>query len=273
MSYFKHIALLKAPLVYDVPQPQYVSDLIEICQLAAMVEKDVESITIPVDFYSDTAFADFDRYLSKNLVDLVGISAITGAFNNALKLAEMAKKAGKYVVMGGYHPSALPREVLKTPFVDAVIIGEGELTFRDLVLQGPSRDVAGLALKIDDEVVFTPERDLIEDLDSLPLPLRSIRPSRFGEPGDDYTIDTVYTSRGCPMTCSFCANDVVNKRWRPRSPEHIVAELAKLHDPKRKRFVKLWDANFLTDVKRIEDLCDLLIERKLTNFKIIPQKL
>jgi magnesium-protoporphyrin IX monomethyl ester (oxidative) cyclase len=78
MSYFKHIVLLKAPLVYDVPQPQYVSDLIEICQLAAMIEHDVESITIPVDFYSDAAFDDFNRYLGNNPVDLVGISSITG---------------------------------------------------------------------------------------------------------------------------------------------------------------------------------------------------
>jgi magnesium-protoporphyrin IX monomethyl ester (oxidative) cyclase len=268
MSYFNRVALLKAPLVYDVPQPQYVSDLIEICQLAAVVEADVESIKIPVDFYSDTAFDDFNAYLKSETVDLVGISAITGAYNNALKLAEMAKRADKYVVMGGYHPSALPHEALESPFVDAVIIGEGEATFKDFVVNGPSKEVAGMAVKIDGEVVFSGERALVEDLDELPLPLRRIRPERFGEAGDDYTIDTIYTSRGCPMKCSFCANNIVNKRWRGRSPEHIVQELSLLHDPKRKKFIKLWDANFLTDVKRIEALCDLMIDQDLTNFKI-----
>lgn len=269
MSYFNRVALLKAPLVYDVPQPQYVSDLIEICQLAAVIEEDVESVRIPVDFYSDTAFDDFNAFLKKESVDLVGISTITGAYNNALKLAEMAKRAGKYVVMGGYHPSALPHEVLlESPFVDAVIIGEGEATFKDFVTNGPSKEIAGMAIKIDGEVVFTGERALIEDLDALPLPLRKIRPERFGEAGDDYSIDTVYTSRGCPMSCSFCANDIVNKRWRARSPEHIVQELSLLQDPKRKKFIKLWDANFLTDVKRIETLCDLMIDRDLTNFRI-----
>ncbi len=55
MSYFKNIALLKAPMAYDIPQPQYVSDLIEICSLAAVVEKDVDSVKIPVDPYSDTS--------------------------------------------------------------------------------------------------------------------------------------------------------------------------------------------------------------------------
>lgn len=268
MSYFKNLALLKAPLGYDIPQPQFVSDLIELCNLAAVVEKEVDSVSIPVDFYDDAAFEDFGAYLKKHPVDLVAISSITGAFNNALKLAEMAKRADKFVVMGGYHPSALPAEVLGSPYVDAVVIGEGEATFRDLVLNGPSRDVPGMAIKINGDVVFTGERPLIPDMDALPLPLRSIRPRRFGEAGDKYSIDTVYTSRGCPRHCSFCANDVVNKKWRPRSPEHIIEELTLLHDPKRKKFLKLWDANFLTNVKRIDRLCDLMLERGLNNFKI-----
>ncbi len=54
-SLLKNIALLKAPMAYDIPQPQYVSDLIEICSLAAVVEKDVDSVKIPVDPYSDTS--------------------------------------------------------------------------------------------------------------------------------------------------------------------------------------------------------------------------
>ncbi len=268
MAYFKNVALLKAPMAYDMPMPQFVMDLIEIASLAAVVEKDVDSVRIPVDFYNDNAYEDYQRYLKERPVDLVGISSMTGAFNKALKLAEMSKREDKFVVMGGYHASALPEEVLKSPFVDAVIIGEGEATFRDLVLNGPSTDVLGLAIKKDGNIVFTGERPLIQDLDSLPLPLRSARPARFGEAGDAYSIDTIYTSRGCPRQCSFCANDIVNKRWRARSPENIVEEMALLHDPNRKKFLKLWDANFLTNVKRIEKLCDLMIEREFTNFKI-----
>jgi magnesium-protoporphyrin IX monomethyl ester (oxidative) cyclase len=268
MSYFENIALLKAPMAYDLLQPQFVMDLIEICSLAAVAEKDVTSVRIPVDVYNDNIYEDYKKHLKNHPVDLVGISSMTGSFNNALKLAEMSKRADKFVVMGGYHASALPEEVLKSPFVDAVIIGEGEDTFRDLVLNGPSGDVPGLAIKKDGGILFTGERPLIQDLDSLPFPLRRARPERFGEAGDQYSMDTIYTSRGCPRQCSFCANDIVNKRWRGRSPENIVEEMALLHDPDRKKFLKLWDANFLTGVKRIEKLCDLMIERDFTNFKI-----
>ena len=268
MSYFSNICLLKAPQAFDIPHPQDISDLTEICYLAAVVEDVVDSVSIPVDFYSTNPSETFEKFLKKNVVDLVGISSMTGAFNNALRLAKIAKMFDKYVVMGGYHPSALPEDVLKSPYVDAVVIGEGDITFKDLVVNGPSKNVAGMVYKDNGDVVHTGCRPLIKDLDSLPHPLRSSRPMRFGEKGKEYSIDTIYTSRGCPWTCTFCANDVINKRWRARSPENVLEEIAQLHDPKRKKLLKIWDANFLTNVKRVEKLCDLMIENELTNFKI-----
>jgi magnesium-protoporphyrin IX monomethyl ester (oxidative) cyclase len=62
---------------------------------------------------------------------------MTGSYSNALRLAEKAKRAGAYVVMGGYHPTALPEEVLSSSWVDAVIRGEGILSLR--VRQGKYR--------------------------------------------------------------------------------------------------------------------------------------
>lgn len=268
MGCFKHIALLKAPQAFEIPHVEDVSDLTEICCLAAFVEQDVETVSIPVQFYDPRAFADFERYLATHPVDLVGISSMTGAFNTALRLAKTAKEHGAYVVLGGYHPSAMPREVLASPYVDAVVIGEGDLTFRDLVLHGPSRSVKGLAFKEDGGVVINGPRELIEDLDALPLPLRRARPVRAGEAGDAYTIDTVYTSRGCFRRCAFCANDLVNKRWRARSPENVVAELASLHDRRRRKLIKIWDANFMTDIRRVEAICDLMLREGLTGFRL-----
>ncbi len=268
MSYFNNISLLKVPQAFDIPHPQDVSDLTEICYLAAMIVDDVDDVNIPVDFYSKKAFEDFSRFLKSSRTDLVGISSMTGAFNNALELAKIAKKYDKYVVMGGYHPSALHDDVLKSEYVDAVIVGEGEETFKELVLKGPSKDVAGLAFKENGGITFNGFRPTIKNLDTVPHPLRRIRPVRFGEEGDDYSIETIYTSRGCPWSCTFCANDSVNKKWRGRSPENVVEELNAIHDPKRKKLLKIWDANFLTNVKRVEKICDLMIDRGLTNFKI-----
>jgi magnesium-protoporphyrin IX monomethyl ester (oxidative) cyclase len=267
MSYFKNVCLLKAPQAFNIPNALLISDLTEICYLAAMIVNDVERVSIPVGVY-DNVYGGFTKFLKANPVDLVGISTMTGAFNNALRLAKIAKRFDKFVVMGGYHPSALYEDVLQSPYVDAVIVGQGEKTLQELVVNGPSKNVLGMAIKENGAAVFAGTRPIIKDLDSIPHPLRKARPLRFGEPGDDYSIDTIYTSRGCPWNCTFCANDKVNKQWKGRSPENVVEELASLHDPRRKRFIKIYDANFFTSVERVEKICDLMIENGLTNFKI-----
>jgi len=271
MAYFKHICLVEAPQTIIVPFPRFITDCIAVCYLAAAVEHDVESLVMPDNFYNYGIFDSLRSLLKKSPVDLVAISSMTGAFNQAERLARIAKEAGKFVVMGGFHPTALPEEVLKLSCVDVVVIGEGEETFRELVLKGPSRDVKGIAYREGGGIVFTGQRDIIADIDSIRFPMRSLRPDRYGEKGDAYSIDTIYTSRGCPWSCSFCANDQMHKSWRGRSAENVVEEIALLHDPNNKKLLKIWDANFLTNIGRAEKICDMMIERGLTNFRIMTE--
>jgi magnesium-protoporphyrin IX monomethyl ester (oxidative) cyclase len=271
MAYYKNICFVEAPQAIVTPFPRFISDCIAVCYLAAAVEDIVESMAMPENYYNDGIFDSFERLLKQRPFDLVAISSMTGCFNNAEKLARIAKKHGITVVMGGFHPTALPEEVLDTGGVDLVVIGEGEETFRELVQNGPSREVKGLVWKEKGEYVYTGMRELIKDVDSIRFPLRSLRPERFGEKSEAYTIDTIYTSRGCPWTCSFCANDKMHKHWRGRSAENVVEEIAQLHDPKKKKLLKIWDANFLTNIKRVERICDLMIERGLTNFRIVTE--
>jgi len=271
MAFFKNICLIEAPQTFITPFPRFITDCIGVCYLAAAVEDIAESLVIPGDYYNDQLPESFERLLKSRPIDLVAISSMTGGFNNAVKLAQIAKRHGAYVVMGGFHPTALPEEVLAHDCVDLVAIGEGEATFRELVERGPSREVKGLAWRENGAIVYTGQRDLIMEVDSIRFPMRALRPERFGEKGDDYTIDTIYTSRGCPWSCSFCANDKMHKSWRGRSPENVVEEIATLHNPKKKKLLKIWDANFLTNIKRAEAICDLMIERGYTNFRIMTE--
>ncbi len=268
MSYFKNVCLIKSPQKLNIPHILNVSDLTEICYLAGMVKNDVDSITIPVNINEINPFRDFERYLRTHKADMVGISSMTGAYNNALEFAKIAKKHHLYVVMGGYHPTALTEEVLKSPYVDAVIRGEGEYTFKELVNEGPSEGVRGLSFKDNGNLVRNPDRDVIENLDAVPHPLREIRPKRFGNKTNDYALDTIFTSRGCRIKCSFCSNDMVNKNWRYRSPENVIEELKMIHSTKKRKILRIWDANVLTDVDRMEKIVDLMFENNLTNFKI-----
>ena len=271
MAYFNHLCLVEAPQTIIIPFPRFITDCIGVCYLAAAVEHDVESLVMPDNFYNDGVFDSLRSLLKKSPIDLVAISSMTGAFNQAERLARIAKEAGKFVVMGGFHPTALPEEVLKLSSVDVVVIGEGEETFRELVLKGPSRDVKGLAYREGGGIVYTGQREVIANIDFIRFPMRSLRPDRYGEKGSAYSIDTIYTSRGCPWSCSFCANDQMHKGWRGRSAENVVEEIALLHDPNNKKLIKIWDANFLTNIGRAEKICDMMLERGLTNFRIMTE--
>jgi anaerobic magnesium-protoporphyrin IX monomethyl ester cyclase len=271
MAFYNDICFVEAPPAVNMPFPRFASDCIGVCYLAAAVDDIVESMAMPENYYNEKIFESFERLLTERKFDLVAISSMTGCFSNAGKLARIAKKHGIVVVMGGFHPTALPEQVLDLGCVDLVVTGEGEATFRELVEKGPSREVKGLCWKENGEFVSTGMRELIKDVDSIRFPLRSIRPKRFGEKSEDYTIETIYTSRGCPWKCSFCANDKMHKNWRGRSAENVVEEIALIHDSKKKKLLKIWDANFLTNIKRVERICDLLIERGLTNFRIMTE--
>jgi len=271
MAYFNNICLVEAPQTIITPFPRFITDCIGVCYLAAAVERDVESVVMPDNFYNDGIFESLRTLLKKRRIDLVAISSMTGAFHQAERLARIAKESGAFVVMGGFHPTALPDEVLKLSSLDVVVLGEGEETFRELVLNGPSRAVKGIAYREGGGIVRTEPRPIIADIDSIRFPLRSLRPDRYGEKGNAYSIDTIYTSRGCPWSCSFCANDQMHKGWRGRSAENVVEEIALLHDPKNKKLLKIWDANFLTNIGRAEKICDLMLERGLTNFRIMTE--
>ncbi|MBF0274754.1 MAG: radical SAM protein [Nitrospinae bacterium] len=271
MGRFKKVALLKGIQRLEPPSYTFSSDLTELCHLAAFIEQDVDDIQIPVGVYEKNPYEKFRQSIRKSRFDLVGISAMTCGYNSAQKFAQVAKEEGAFVVLGGYHPTALPDEVLANPNVDAVIRGEGELTLRELTLEGASKHVAGLSFKDQGEIIHNLDRPLIENLDVLPMPLRKIRPSRFGEAGDQYSIDSVYSSRGCIAKCTFCSNDMVNKMLRNRSPEHFVAELELLHDPNQQRVVKFWDSVFMFDAERVEKIVELMFKKNLTNFNIITE--
>ncbi|TCD48793.1 radical SAM protein [Chlorobium sp. N1] len=271
MAYFRNLCLVEAPQAVVTPFPRYISDCIGVAYLGAAVEDVAESLVMPEHCYDERVFDSLERLLRRHPCDLVAISSMTGAWNQALRLARIARDAGSFVVVGGFHPTALPEEVLREPAIDLVVIGEGEETFRELVLSGPSRTLKGIAYREGGAIVRTEPRPLIADIDTIRFPLRNLRPERYGEHGGEYSIDTIYTSRGCPWSCSFCANSQMHGKWRARSAENVVREIELLHDPRTKKLLKIWDANFLTSIRRAERICDLMIERGLTNFRIMTE--
>ncbi len=144
------------------------------------------------------------------------------------------------IICGGAHPTAAPEEVLTSSQVDVCVIGEGEVTLTELVgyYMNSSKqlgDIRGIAYKKSGEVICTPPRPLIENIDSIPFPAWDVFDLK------NYHGETlvkarphmmVIVSRGCAFNCNFCSNPVwkASKPWhRPRSPENIAAEVELLY--------------------------------------------
>jgi radical SAM superfamily enzyme YgiQ (UPF0313 family) len=137
--------------------------------------------------------------------DLVGITAFTASANRAYEIAAVYREQGVPVVMGGIHASTCVEEALR--FVDAVVVGEAEAAWRQVVA-----DVEADRLRR----VY---RGDWRDLSGLPCPRRDLF-----HPG--YMFASVQTSRGCPMDCEFCSVTAFNGlRYRRRPPEEVLEEL------------------------------------------------
>ncbi|MBU3925548.1 cobalamin-dependent protein, partial [Patescibacteria group bacterium] len=132
---------------------------------------------------------DVKKHIINIKPDVVGITSTTPCFYYALKIAELVKEISQdiKVVMGGAHPSALPKETVKNVNVDYVVKGEGEITFFELIkaIDGLMnfKDISGLFYKEENKIKENLPRQLIENIDQLPYPARDLLPNDlYGPP-------------------------------------------------------------------------------------------
>ena len=217
-----------------------------------------------------------ERILSHS-PDLVGLSMASRNLKEAaVLLAELKSvRPGLVTLAGGIHPTLFDHLLLKEiPSLDLVLRGEADEDFPELcqrLLAG--REVAGvpgLSCRARGKV-RRGEPQLIENLDSLPFPDRSILdPTNYGSQWYGVNLPimprftTMYSSRGCPFNCTFCAGvKFCQNRLRTRSAENVLAELLHL-SREGYEFIIFFDDNFTVDESRVEKLCRLIIEHRLT---------
>jgi magnesium-protoporphyrin IX monomethyl ester (oxidative) cyclase len=214
--------------------------------------------------------------------DVVGINIpFSGWWKPAYEVASIVKSidANITTVLSGLHPSARPAECLSHSNIDYVIIGEAERTMQELAQeleQGNTKDhkkIRGIGYIKNEDIIITPPRPPIQDLDSLPFPARHLLPMQTyfdaikeiplrGEITKPWT--TMITSRGCPFNCVFCSiHTVMGHKWRGRSPENVVDEIEQLVHTYHIKQMDFGDENMTLDRKRMENICDLIVERRL----------
>ena len=153
----------------------------------------------------------------------------------------------------------------ENPFVDYVIIGEPELTLKDILDGVPDREILGISYTENFQPVKNNPRPFNENLDDLPFPARHLVDNSIYRRPDNGKIQAVIkVSRGCPYHCFFClATPVSGEKVRMRSAENIIAEIRECVEKyKIKNFI-FWSDIFNIDRKWTIDLCRKIIESGL----------
>ncbi len=144
------------------------------------------------------------------------------------------------IVCGGAHPTIAAEDILATTPTDCCCIGEGEVTFPELIQAWLNEDdfaaVPGLAIRNGDgTVLFTEKRQAVRPLDDLPRPdyrLANLTSYSGLRMAMNQPSTAIVAGRGCPWNCAFCSNPVWrhhSPRVRLHSPERIASEVEELY--------------------------------------------
>jgi hopanoid biosynthesis associated radical SAM protein HpnJ len=196
--------------------------------------------------------------------DSIVMHTSTPSFNNDARVAKRLKEENPNVLIGmvGAHVGVLPEQSLRgAPAVDWVSVGEFDYTCVDVAAGKPLAEIDGLAYRANGEIVRTPERPTITDMDAFPSVLDVYRrdltiPNYFnGYLQHPYL--SLYTGRGCKSKCTFCLwpQTIGGHLYRVRSVESVAAEMARAKElfPEVREF--FFDDDTLTDnVPRVEEV-------------------
>jgi radical SAM superfamily enzyme YgiQ (UPF0313 family) len=185
------------------------------------------------------------------------IHEINVVANLVKKCREIRKNA--YIIIGGVHISALPKETLKMiPDADFGVIGEGERTIVNLIdsidNNGDFSEINGLAYRKGNGDIVWSYSNRITDLDSLPSP----NWKHFGR----VKVYNIIATRGCPYGCVFCMQ-AMGRKVRKRSISNIVCEIEDaIKGLSPEQFI-FYDETFTVDKQFVHILCDEIIKRGL----------
>lgn len=251
----------------------WLSEPVALTSVGAAVGGEHEVLVLDLRLEEEDALANA---LARFRPDVVGTSSMTTDAYQAKSVLRMARaiRPEALTVIGGHHPTLCPDE-FDEPFIDVVVQGEGELTFRELVarwdaqraaddrtfagVRGTRYRDAGGALRAN------PKREQTANLDDLPAPDRRLIAKYKGR--YFFTgirpMASIFTSRGCSFDCNFCAIwEFYERRTRFLSAKKIVDQMEACDEP----FVFVLDDNFLTSKKRATELCDELERRGVRKY-------
>jgi anaerobic magnesium-protoporphyrin IX monomethyl ester cyclase len=212
---------------------------------------------------------DYLRLIEKEIQNCLcfGVSLLTGPMiAETIAVARHVKhlRPELPIIFGGWHPSLLPAQTLNEPYVDAVVLHQGELTLLETVQRlaaGKSLDlVGGCWFKRNGRIQQNPDRPNAP-LSSLHKPAYDLVDFDAYEALSGERTLPYATSVGCPYDCSYCTDAVFyNRRFNAYGAPRVAEEMAELTRQHRLRKIALVDSNFLVNTRRAVDIARGLIK-------------
>ncbi len=216
--------------------------------------------------------------IKKEKADVIGISAVTTNILAAYKLTGIIRGElpEAKIVFGGPHPTAMPEEAFEKAAPNIVVVGEGEVTFTQLLqccangefTAAKLKEIDGICFKDGDELVQTKTRAFIKDLDTVPFPARDLIDM---EKYKGYVLSratpstALMSTRGCPFACTFCSNNVwkcSKPAYRVRSAKNVADEIEALSKLGYKEFFDVSD-EFNAKLDHTKSILKEIISRNL----------
>ena len=228
--------------------------------VASMLEANNFEVKIVDELCGDI----FEDAVKQFKPDIVGLGVVSPCIKRAIYLTKFAHDHNAKVIAGGPHASAFPERTIEELKCEAACFGESEWTFLEYCQGKEQSKIDGLAYKDENGIHKNKPRELEENLDNFPFPARHLinlkkyaGTVQFGfvcKPGELTT--QINSSRGCPFTCTFCADyTTFQRRTRYRSTENIVAEIKMLKEKFGIRSIIFDDVNFTTEEDRVQEIC------------------
>jgi radical SAM superfamily enzyme YgiQ (UPF0313 family) len=267
----RHPAVLQNDFVPN-PAVMYSFAPVGLLALSAVLRKDLNiepvlfdlnqnivsgAIALNRNFYRTAA----DRICEHN-PDVLGFMTECDSYHHVLQIAEQVKKMRPECrfILGGPHASAVARQTMeRRSFVDAVVLGEGELSFRDLItsyLNGSAESTSGVIQRTaDGQIQDGGQRALAPELDELPIPAYDMY---HGSHEEEIFMEV---GRGCPFQCTFCSTAPFwKRRHRVKSPARILEEIRLVQKLFHSRRVHFTHDLLTTDKHWVTSLCNALIQ-------------
>lgn len=242
--------------------------------LAPPLEKKGYSVTIIDQFVDHSWRKNLDLALKEEPI-CFGVTSMTGAqIFRAVEICRIVRTQcpGLPLVWGGVHATIKPAQTLENPFVDILVIGEGEETFAELVEAlesgSPLGQVNGIGYKEGGRQHFTPPRPFI-DLNQAPDPaFHLVDMSRYQEKILGVNHTRIICSRGCIYDCAYCWDPVFHQRkHRVMDPEKVLNQMTRVVKDYGIQGFVFGDDNFFIDLNWAHNILERVVESTL-NFHI-----